>query len=510
MARTAASLLAACSACFVAPVAGGEGVCFGAAEPCEAGALIPKVSLSLGEVHVVDSFFSPAEVAAAVASLEASADQGRLESVPFAGMAALQCPLRGGTRPTSEDAAVRCIEEATDAAGPSALADRVIAYANERLHLKSTLSGAYSYGGTVFPDYSVLRRYPTQRVLETADGKRVASNEGALHVDSDFVGRCLSVVVFLTTSDGGGMNVFSCPTGEERRCQGLQGDVLRGALADGALLDPKRMVLAEAVAPVAGRAAFFLSDTVHAVAPLASQPRDTLLVWMSCMKLGPEHVNWRRLVMPPWQEGPLAPWARDPSSLDKIRSSVTDGQLVRIMGAVSPGIFEALYHDLLDARDWEHEASASPAVQLSRHVLRCGAGRWGLGGCSELLGHFHRFMSASVPFWSSLFGIELGSWSSPAEAAATWYRKGDFISPHTDLERDCAVSLIWYLAAEWRPEQGGSFWWLRPSGAEQFTPDFNTLYLFRAGELTRHLVSPVVSESGRRFAISGCFLSRSV
>mmetsp|Transcript_48379 Transcript_48379/g.122764 ORF Transcript_48379/g.122764 Transcript_48379/m.122764 type:complete len:104 (-) Transcript_48379:28-339(-) len=48
------------------------------------------------------------------------------------------------------------------------------------------------------------------------------------------------------------------------------------------------------------------------------------------------------------------------------------------------------------------------------------------------------------------------------------------------------------------------------AGAELFAPAFNTMYMFKPGNVSHHMVSPVVSGEGKRFAVSGCFTAQPV
>jgi len=298
---------------------------------------------------------------------------------------------------------------------------------------------------------------------------------------------------------------------EEERCRGLQGQRVVQAQEEGRLLNASHMELKQAVLPVAGRLLFFLSENVHAVAPLAGQRRDALLVWMSCKPLGERDTALRRGVDPPWPWPlPLNKWAGDEATIDGIRASLWEGNMIRILGAVQQEIAEIVYQDLLEVDQWEFDAAATPTGQHSRRILKCLS--WGSGGCPQVLGHFHRFMASQLQFWSKLAGLPLMSWRplDPSSAAATLYRQGDFMSPHTDLEQGCGLSVIWSLALGWRPEQGGALWWMRHSGAEVFAAAFNTMYMFKPGNVSHHMVSPVVSGEGKRFAVSGCFTAQPV
>eukprot|EP00928_Gymnodinium_smaydae_P021828 TRINITY_DN18545_c0_g1_i1.p1 TRINITY_DN18545_c0_g1~~TRINITY_DN18545_c0_g1_i1.p1 ORF type:complete len:347 (+),score=53.57 TRINITY_DN18545_c0_g1_i1:62-1042(+) len=227
-----------------------------------------------------------------------------------------------------------------------------------------------------------------------------------------------------------------------------------------------------------------------------------------------------RLVPQPWFAG----WAYQAAFVEKAGRLVRAGNLLRLENALSQAAAESLHAELWSAGGWLRQVRRDPAMQFSRHVLRCdgaiddgsqsrGASLAAEGGCPPLLQAFHRALREDLQFWSQFAGRPLASWSTVPDhevsVAATWYRPGDFLSPHNDGQDGRALSFILCLTKNWNESWGGSFWWLRGAPVE-YKPAFNSLYLFLPTEDSQHMVSSVVSEPEagddlRRLTVSGWF-----
>lgn len=85
---------------------------------------------------------------------------------------------------------------------------------------------------------------------------------------------------------------------------------------------------------------------------------------------------------------------------------------------------------------------------------------------------------------------------------------GDYLSPHSDLHDNRAVSFVWSLAKGWQPNWGGHYLWCSPPVS--ISPTFNTLILYRATAAGIHMVTPVAAQArAKRFAISAWWVSHS-
>uniref|UniRef100_A0A7S4SRL5 Prolyl 3,4-dihydroxylase TPA1/OFD1 N-terminal domain-containing protein n=1 Tax=Alexandrium monilatum TaxID=311494 RepID=A0A7S4SRL5_9DINO len=159
---------------------------------------------------------------------------------------------------------------------------------------------------------------------------------------------------------------------------------------------------------------------------------------------------------------------------------------------------------------WQRLLHQSKGVQYSRHALMCGSG--GVEpSCPPMLGAFHEVLAGDLGFWSQFSDSDLVAWSverpGTASVHATWYRSGDFGSPHNDLETgQRALAFVLYLTKDWNASFGGSFFHLQAS-PEEYEPGFNVLHLFRPSVWLPHMISTVLHEGDdrRRLAVSGWF-----
>lgn len=96
-----------------------------------------------------------------------------------------------------------------------------------------------------------------------------------------------------------------------------------------------------------------------------------------------------------------------------------------------------------------------------------------------------------------------------ADAQATWYRKGQFLTLHNDFDPSDdgkRVAYVMNLARQWQPDWGGvlQFYDDNNNIAQGFSPRFNALSMFQTPQ--NHAVSYVTPFCGnRRLAITGWF-----
>jgi len=96
-----------------------------------------------------------------------------------------------------------------------------------------------------------------------------------------------------------------------------------------------------------------------------------------------------------------------------------------------------------------------------------------------------------------------------ADAQATWFRPGNFLTQHDDrgeAAEQRRVAYVLNLTRRWRADWGGLLQFHGPDGdvAEAWLPRFNSLVLFRVPVL--HSVSQVATFAGQpRFAVTGWF-----
>mmetsp|Transcript_55679 Transcript_55679/g.120292 ORF Transcript_55679/g.120292 Transcript_55679/m.120292 type:complete len:303 (-) Transcript_55679:392-1300(-) len=195
-------------------------------------------------------------------------------------------------------------------------------------------------------------------------------------------------------------------------------------------------------------------------------------------------------------------WAFDESTLMNMGALVRSGKFVRLENALSEEAAEALHAELWHSTTWAREVNAEPQIQFARHINICEKTQ----SCPPVLDAFQRLLRTDLQFWSQFCRPELNGWN--ASGSATWYRSGDFLSPHTDQVDQRALAFVLGLTKNWNASWGGSLWWLRER-PQEFPPTFNTLYLFLPGDDSQHMVSTAIHDSDleRRLSISGWFMS---
>ena len=217
----------------------------------------------------------------------------------------------------------------------------------------------------------------------------------------------------------------------------------------------------------------------------------------------------------PW----MGKWAFDGDRTSRIIADLFAGKAVRIFDALSTVAAEVLHEELMEAKTWHletHGTNVAAGIQHRRHLI------WELSSDhgQPFNAAFKLFMDHDLPFWSSICLTNVDTFAH----TATWYRAGDFISPHSDLyatrEESRALTFILSLTKGWRPEYGGALWWFDGEPAS-ITPAFNSLVLFVPSPRSWHMVSPVTGGGEdvhahhrqphapyRRLAISGWFVKR--
>jgi len=110
-------------------------------------------------------------------------------------------------------------------------------------------------------------------------------------------------------------------------------------------------------------------------------------------------------------------------------------------------------------------------------------------------------------FLRDVTGLQAIAW---ADAQATLYRPGDFLTLHDDLTggHKRLAAYVLNMTPNWRAEWGGVLQFLDESGHidEGYVPVFNALNLFRVPML--HSVSQVAIFGGLRYSVTGWFHAR--
>jgi SM-20-related protein len=183
-----------------------------------------------------------------------------------------------------------------------------------------------------------------------------------------------------------------------------------------------------------------------------------------------------------------------------------DGKDVREALPAMRKAFPQLDHELAQTA----YASAHERFQFLYEVQRTPDDAIARGTNPTALNRFVDFLNSSafLAFARRLSGIESLDW---ADAQATCYRSGHFLTVHNDyLENEKRrVAYVYNLAPEWRSDWGGLLQFIGPLGhvLEAYTPRFNSLNVFTVPQL--HSVSMVAPfAAGPRYSITGWLRER--
>ena len=132
------------------------------------------------------------------------------------------------------------------------------------------------------------------------------------------------------------------------------------------------------------------------------------------------------------------------------------------------------------------------------------------------MGHVHGHVPSHVRMHSLFIHVHVHMHVRPQ---ATWYDKGDHLTPHTDFHDPGArpgLAFILHMTARWDVLSGGELLWCEPQ--QLYAPAFNALTLFvvtQGDTASDHAILPVRRRAkegamtggrdGRRLAISGWF-----
>ena len=151
------------------------------------------------------------------------------------------------------------------------------------------------------------------------------------------------------------------------------------------------------------------------------------------------------------------------------------------------------------------EAQAAVGFQFSYDTIRLTDDPLVRSASTSVLARFGEFMGDSATL-AKLQEICGGAEFNFADAQATRYRAGDFLTRHDDCVagKHRVAAYVLGLVENWRAEWGGLLTFVDLDGqvVDTLVPSFNTLCLFNIGQ--PHFVSPVASYAlGSRLAVTG-------
>ena len=208
---------------------------------------------------------------------------------------------------------------------------------------------------------------------------------------------------------------------------------------------------------------------------------------------------------------------------------------VHIPGALTPISAERIHHALRAERRWtlilnKDGVPAAPPPPPPAERMRHGAAAWDYAqGRFAFIYDNHRlsFSGEAYEFPQSYFAHVVRFLNGPAflaamrritgvesiafaDAQATIYRPGDFLTAHDDDAegKNRVAAYVLNFTRDWRSDWGGELQFLDGQGAVTtgYTPTFNALNLFRVPQ--RHRVNRVALQAGNRYSITGWLRTR--
>lgn len=185
-----------------------------------------------------------------------------------------------------------------------------------------------------------------------------------------------------------------------------------------------------------------------------------------------------------------------------VRSALRTSRFVHITNALRPEIARSVHSALASSDAWRLHRDESPHFQCRHHnIYQRAAFPPVLSEVAEI------FDAEGTKRWiSDLAGVDA---TAPVTISASWYKPGDYSTPHRDVFRGRRVAFIWHLTDDWDPRWGGDLFWV-PTG-HAVPPRFNALTLFVVTGDNLHFVTPVSDIArGKRLAVSGWWCSSDV
>jgi len=192
-------------------------------------------------------------------------------------------------------------------------------------------------------------------------------------------------------------------------------------------------------------------------------------------------------------------WLSNSSTVQALRA----GQLLRLEQAFDDACARSVHTALggLPEEAWSHHASRQPGFQYAHSNIYCSDASRLASACPAYATACRWFEREGLTWFEAAFGCR-----GRVVVSASWYREGDYSTPHCDLGDLRRVAFVWHLTGEWDERSGGDLVWCSPH--RRFAPSFNTLFLFPVHGASHHFVQPVAAgtpRAHRRLAINGWF-----
>jgi 2OG-Fe(II) oxygenase superfamily len=182
----------------------------------------------------------------------------------------------------------------------------------------------------------------------------------------------------------------------------------------------------------------------------------------------------------------LSPHVMAPANLVKLRDQLRNGKVGVIRNAFEPQFAEAMYQEL-NVLDYSfQERYDNDGFAVVHHNV------YEKEKYSDFMLTVDRIFDShqTRSFMSDLSGRDC---FGDLRSGASWFAPGDYALPHNDQGESRALTFVWHLSKNWRPEWGGALYWCPENHKENayIHASFNTLILFAVNHETTHQVTQV-------------------
>jgi Rps23 Pro-64 3,4-dihydroxylase Tpa1-like proline 4-hydroxylase len=200
----------------------------------------------------------------------------------------------------------------------------------------------------------------------------------------------------------------------------------------------------------------------------------------------------------------------DDETLADVRKSVRSGQLVVIRDAFIHEFAEYVWMQLdRNDIDWTRQCDIPTPQLVPGHVTTCKHVPEKRSYSTELLEVMDMLNNTKTKDFMEAISGRKCSGPNTENIVPTWYKTGDFSSPHTHFKGTRSISFLWNLSKDWDPSWGGAFYWSPAGNMEDgyHYPTFNTLLLFLPTPTSVHMVTPVDKNANGKFLQLGGWYS---
>ncbi len=201
----------------------------------------------------------------------------------------------------------------------------------------------------------------------------------------------------------------------------------------------------------------------------------------------------------------------------EVANAMMRGQLIRVMAPFPEGVARELTAELaaLPEHVWTQHRGSESGFQFCHHNVYLEHSLFATR-CPAYVQACRWFETEGLRWFERITGVQ-----GQVVVSASWYREGDYSTPHSDMGRGRRIAFVWHVTPEWDERDGGDLVWCSPY--RRFKPSANTMYLFKVSDDSMHFVQTVyarprsttardaigdgVEPDRKRLAVNGWFVT---